>query len=153
MTRINLIEPKYLADSHAFAEWREIVRVPTLLRDSLKKKTVREIFQSIPKRYSMGTGHVKFFLDKQEFLMRRHIALTDELHLRGYALNESKTSEEIFQEGIDKQFFLGYNPDREETKENVERVLLRIEEKESFYKYYREPVETGFYRAIYKDFL
>jgi deoxyribonuclease (pyrimidine dimer) len=149
MTRINLIDPKLLADQHCHAEHREIVRIPTLLRDTLNKKSRNEINRSIPSEYTMGQGHVKFFLDKMGFLHDRHVALTEELHLRGYNLNDTKTSEEIFLQGIDKEFCLVYNPDKKAVKTNVERILTRIEEKESFYKFMKEPCPVGFFRQIY----
>lgn len=151
MTRINLIDPKYLADQHAMAEWREMVRIPTLLRDTLTKKSRNEINRSIPSEYTMGAGHVKFFLDKMKFLHDRYVSISDELHLRGYNLNFAKTPEEIFFDGIDKDFLLSYNPDRKAIETNVERILARIEEKETFYRYYRDPVYPGFFRTIYKE--
>ena len=153
MTRVNLIDPKLLADSHLFSEWREIVRIPTLLRDTFNKKSRNEINRSIPPEYTMGAGHVKFFLDKMQFLHDRHVALTEELHLRGYNLNDTKTSEEIFLQDIDNDFCLSYTPSKKEIKTNVERILARIEEKESFYKFMKEPCPVGFFRTMYDDFL
>lgn len=153
MTRINLIDPKYLADQHAMAEWREMTRIPTLLRDTLQKKSRNEINRSIPSEYTMGTGHVKFFLDKMKFLRDRYVKITEELQARGYSLTLTKTADEIFFLGIDKEFCLDYNPDLKSVKINVERILTRIEEKESFYKFMKEPCPKGFFRSMYADYI
>ena len=73
MTRINCIPVEQLLDQHLFAEYREITRVASLQR-------------SLPDygKYTMGTGHVKFFYNKGLYLADRCNALLLELAKRGF---------------------------------------------------------------------
>ena len=84
MTRINLIHPKELMDQHLLAEWREIKMIPASLRRSLKTKSISEVIKSIPKDYTLGSGHVKFFYNKHIYLCKRYTELTKELQKRNF---------------------------------------------------------------------
>lgn len=64
MTRINCIPVSELTDQHLLAEYRELPRLSKLAR----LPNPKEVF---PLNYKMGTGHVKFFYDKGEYLRRR----------------------------------------------------------------------------------
>jgi deoxyribonuclease (pyrimidine dimer) len=79
MTRINCIEPKLLYNKHLFIEYRELPRVFNLARRLSS-------YEKVPS-YTMGTGHVKFFYDKLEYLINRQKLLVDELLGRGYRLS------------------------------------------------------------------
>lgn len=57
MTRINTIDPVDLLDQHLFIEYREITRVATLHRAPKPGEVM-------PQNYTLGTGHVKFFMTK-----------------------------------------------------------------------------------------
>ena len=66
MTRINAgIPPKVLTDQHLLAEHREIKRLPAVFAKNLKPT-------GIPKQFTLGTGHVKFFLDKGKYTLKRY---------------------------------------------------------------------------------
>lgn len=54
MTRINLVEPRYLTDEHLLAEYRELPRVFTYVDR-------HGIAEDRPESYKLGKGHVKFF--------------------------------------------------------------------------------------------
>lgn len=79
MTRINVVPVEELCDQHLLAEWRELPRM-----NGFADKCVDA---SIPGEYVLGAGHMKFFLDKAQFLERRHMELTAELERRGFNLN------------------------------------------------------------------
>ena len=76
MTRINLPPPPFLTDEHLFAEWRELPRVFALSRDA----------RPTPPTFTLGAGHMRFFLPFLGWLGRRHAALTAECIARGYNL-------------------------------------------------------------------
>ena len=70
MTRINVgIRPSELTDRHLLAEHREIKRVPNAI------KSGRYVLEGIPAKFCVGTGHVKFFYNKLEYLRRRYRSL------------------------------------------------------------------------------
>lgn len=73
MTRINCIPVKELTDKHLLAEYRELPRVFNLAKPD----------PTAPDRYVLGTGHIKFFYDKLEYLAKRQKQLIKELNRRG----------------------------------------------------------------------
>lgn len=82
MTRINLIDPKFLCDQHLLAEHRELTRIPNSIlsgKYSLEGK-------HIPTQYVLGTGHVTFFLNKIDFLFERYLQLHQECLNRNFAV-------------------------------------------------------------------
>ena len=79
MTRINVgIPPAELVNQHLIAEHREIKRIPNCI---VKGKYSME---GIPKRFKLGTGHVKFFYNKLLYLKNRYISLYNECIKRGF---------------------------------------------------------------------
>lgn len=60
MTRINLIDPSHLTKRHLIAEYKEI----TQFLHNVKKSNLKDI----PKHFTLGTGHVKFFYNKGEYV-------------------------------------------------------------------------------------
>ena len=86
MTRINAdIDPVTLHRRHLIAELREITMVPAALTRALRTKSKEEILKSVPKKFTLGTGHVRFFYDKQTFLYYRFKQLIKEMQKRGYS--------------------------------------------------------------------
>ena len=111
MTRINSgVEPWELCDQHLVAEYKEITRVQTLLCNKLKSQTPQEILSEIPKTFTLGTGHVKFFLDKQYYLYVRFHNLKAEMVRRGfnakinYEIKISKEYLDHFWDGVSNFF-------------------------------------------------
>mgnify|MGYP002480279105 CR=1 FL=1 len=78
MTRINIgINPQRLKTKHLIAEHREIKRIPNTISSGKAKIT------GIPETFRLGTGHVKFFYDKQEYLRKRYLSIYAECVKRG----------------------------------------------------------------------
>ena len=70
MTRINVgIQPSELTNRHLLAEHREIKRVPNVI------KSGRYNLDGMPSKFCLGTGHVKFFYNKLEYLRHRYRSL------------------------------------------------------------------------------
>lgn len=79
MTRINCgIPPKELNSKHLIAEHREIKRIPNLIKKG------KYCLKGKPDKFTLGTGHVKFFYDKLKYLKNRYIELYDECISRGF---------------------------------------------------------------------
>ena len=83
MTRINCgVAPAELPDKILLAELREIKRIPNAIRNG------RYSLQGIPKEFTLGTGHVKFFYDKLEYLYDRYLSLRLEALDRGFNVSD-----------------------------------------------------------------
>jgi hypothetical protein len=79
MTRINAgIPPKELVDKHLMAEHREIKRVPNCIAKG------KYNLSGMPSKFTLGTGHVKFFYDKLMYLKNRYEELYAECKRRGF---------------------------------------------------------------------
>ncbi|MFN6269271.1 MAG: pyrimidine dimer DNA glycosylase/endonuclease V [Akkermansiaceae bacterium] len=122
MTRINVIPVSELTTKHLVAEYREITRLPNNLKKSLSRKVPFSL-DEIPKEYTMGTGHVKFFYNKMKYLQYRFEDLVREMKLRGY--NPTYTDSSIFIPK-DSTFYNDYIPTEKAKEINRERISLRL---------------------------
>jgi deoxyribonuclease (pyrimidine dimer) len=91
MTRINLIPPSELFDQHLVAEYRETFMVVAALRRSLNRKSPFDPVKEIPKRFTLNSGHVKFFYDKLIYLENRYKSLIQEMLDRGMKPDPNRT--------------------------------------------------------------
>ena len=83
MTRINLVNPQELSDQHLVAEYREIFMVGSALQRSMKSANWEINKQKLPKKFTLNTGHVRFFYNKGKYLHNRYIKLIKEMKNRG----------------------------------------------------------------------
>lgn len=150
MTRINLVPVEDLADQHLFAEWREIKMIPVKLRKLHSTKPTHVIADSIPAKYTMSTGHVRFFYNKMLFLYQRYIKLSDELRTRDYSIAEHDPTE-LFLAGIVPEMQDPmWEPSKEEIAISVERISTRLNEKPDWYRYYGDVKSPKFFTDLYK---
>jgi len=83
MTRINAgIPPNELSDKHLLAEHREIKRIPNAIRNN------RANLLDLPKEFTLGQGHVRFFYDKLFYLFVRYKSLLKECRRRGFNVTD-----------------------------------------------------------------
>lgn len=134
MTRINAgIPPKELTDQHLLAEHREIKRMPAVFVKNLNPI-------GIPKKFTLGTGHVKFFVDKGKYTLKRYKLLYAECIKRGFEVTDYSHNWEVYEEHPD------YNKDYKETSEAVELLIERITERLSASKqkprYYSKEIKV-----------
>lgn len=116
MTRINVGVPvKELTNKHLIAEHREIKRIPNMV-GSGRAKVV-----DIPKEFTLGTGHVKFFYNKLGYLQKRYIELYKECIERGFVVTNYENS----WENIPKHLMNDYIP----TKKDEELIRQRIQKR------------------------
>lgn len=81
MTRINYgIHPSLLPDKLLLAEHREIKRIPKVFEKSIKSGSIKRI----PKNFTLGKGHVLFFIDKPSYTYSRYLDLYKECLSRGF---------------------------------------------------------------------
>jgi hypothetical protein len=78
MTRINCIPPSELTRQHLVAEYRELPRIFGMVLSMVERGVTSPAQAKIPPTYRMGTGHMKFFCDKLEYLVQRQRALVDD---------------------------------------------------------------------------
>lgn len=122
MTRINIIPPAELCDQHLLAEHRELTRIPNLVAKG------KFSLEGQPSDYKLGTGHVKFFFDKMQFLFERYNSLHEECLARGFNVKN------IWPENLTKDefFWKNYIPTESAILKNRERIKIRMPEKPRF---------------------
>jgi hypothetical protein len=124
MTRINVVPAKELLDEHLRAEYREITRIP----NHLVKVGMKPNMDNQPSRYTLGTGHVKFFYAEMAWLKKRFEELSIEMDTRGF-----KTGKEwnyTFSIDLSKD----YKVTEEDLKVNRGRIMDRMPKNPHYYK-------------------
>ena len=143
MTRINTnIDPADLTDQHLVAEYRELPMVHAALRKSLKTKSVNEVLKSIPKKFCLNTGHVKYFYDKLGFLSDRYDSLKKEMIRRGMHPDPNRV---LDTSGIPYVFFKTASFDKEDHKVICSRISERVTAKPGFYRMQSQVVDVEEY--------
>jgi deoxyribonuclease (pyrimidine dimer) len=84
MTRINLVDPSLLSDQHLIAEYKEILQWCGSFRKSLNSVRGVKVLE-IPREFTLGEGHVKFFYDKGLYIKKRFDAVRFEMAYRGFS--------------------------------------------------------------------
>ncbi len=141
MVRINLINPKFLADQHLIAEYNEI-----LMLFGYVKKHPHTHFNSIPKSYRLGQGHIIFFKDKLKYLEKRFELIKKEMKKRGF-----KGEVKINLNRFDKKLIKDWKPRKEDKKIIKKRLAMKINLKPDYYRYYRERKSKNFLIRMIKD--
>ena len=118
MTRINCVPPEELSRQHLLAEWKELPRVFTLAEKAYVSG--REVIA--PERYTLGTGHVKFFYTRLGYCRKRWYALEREMKRRGYKPSFINPPLVLI---ADKEWFKDWKPDDEAIMINRQRIAER----------------------------
>jgi hypothetical protein len=117
MTRINCgIPPAELTKKHLIAEHREIKRIPNVIskgKYSLKGQ---------PESFTLGTGHVKFFYDKQLYLLNRYREIYSECLKRGFNVTDYSSA----WDNVPKSLFNNYIPTDRDRQIVRERIAERL---------------------------
>lgn len=117
MTRINVgIPVKTLIPKHLLAEHREIKRIPNMIKNGRLKN-----FNDVPKEFTLGKGHVKFFYNKLGYLLKRYKEIYNECLSRGYDVQNYESA----WDGIKPELMGDYKP----TIRDVDIVMQRIKER------------------------
>lgn len=149
MTRINVLDPEDLTDSHLMAEYRELPMVHGSLARTLRSK--RGVDHSrISPVYTLNTGHVYQFYPRGLWLYNRYQALIAELKHRGYDIHPSERSVDwsIFK---DNGLYGDWIPDENSYRVNGDRILLRISQKPEFYTLNKIKINMIEYSSLIKE--
>lgn len=123
MTRINCIPPSELVDKHLVAEYRELPRIFGLVKKAQERGLTPSNINAAPD-YVLGTGHVKFFYDKLQYLQKRQQMLINEMRKRGFKPNFVNV-EELMQ-GINQMWYGDWEPDEKAMAINRARIKERL---------------------------
>jgi len=132
MTRINIVPTKELADQHLVAEYRELFMVGSALARTLKSPNRDKSLSSIPEKFTLNTGHVKFFYNKGKYLHKRYDELVEEMKRRGM----NPDPERVFKrEQWPDELYQDWQPDDQELAIVRQRIQERIDAKPDWYRW------------------
>lgn len=126
LVRVNLINPKNLADQHLIAEYNEI-----LMLLGYVKKFPKIDYGKIPKKYCLGKGHILFFKDKLLYLKKRHELIKKEMENRGFKITKT-----IDLNKFRKNLKNDWKPNNQDKKIIRKRLIEKLKKKPEFYTYY-----------------
>lgn len=134
MTRINSAIPvKCLTDEHLLAEHREIKRLPYCLRKAIGSGSI----DKIPEKFTLGKGHVLFFLNKMSFVLERYSEIYYELIHRGFDVQDYSDN----WKEIDSKYLNKHNCTLDEKKLLIDRINDRIiKSKKKCWHYYGKTI-------------
>jgi deoxyribonuclease (pyrimidine dimer) len=145
--RINVIDPRYLADQHLVAEYRELKMLPKSLLRTLRSKKGFDS-KKVSKHYTLNTGHGYFFYNKVQFIVDRFKLILKEMEYRKFTTN----FRELPLDGIPKEFFGNYKITEEAIQINLERIRLRIAGKPTWFKYFGGPMRQFDWEVLYEKY-
>lgn len=133
MTRINSsINVKNLTDEHLLAEHREIKRLPSVYK---KRIDTNRSFNDVPSEFTLGTGHVLFFVNKGTFTLSRYIEIRNECIKRGFKVEDYRKNWLVY------HIFNDYTPTDKEYNLLVERISDRLfNSKKEYWHYYGKKI-------------
>ena len=132
MTRINLINPNELSDQHLIAEYREIFMVGSALQRSLKSLNWQKTRESLPEKFTLNRGHVKFFYNKGKYLHKRYISISKEMRNRGMNLDPNRRFK---REQWPDYLYNDWKPNRIDIDLIKDRINQKISQKPSWYRW------------------
>lgn len=119
MTRINSAIPvERLTDEQLLAEHLEITHLPYFLGRALQSGSINHI----PREFTLGTGHITFFLDKMLFTLNRYNAIREECTARGFAV----TNMSYKWDSVPEQYMNDYTPTPKDYSDLIRRIESRI---------------------------
>lgn len=135
MTRINADIPvQLLSDHHLRAEQKEIARLPLLFKSRDAKRIAHT---EIPLNFTLGPGHLLFFMDKGQWVFDRLTNLTGECVRRGIGqlkvLNPRRIDNWIAYTEFSKVRYRWSNHDRILVINRIiDKMLSRIKDRENY---------------------
>ena len=146
--RINVIDPRFLADQHLVAEYRELKMLPKSLIRSIQSKKGLDL-NKVSKHYTLNTGHGYFFYNKITFIEERFKALIEEMEYRKFQANFRELP---VLDLIPEYLFNNYIPTDDAKLTNLERIRLRIDDKHTWFKYFGHPMSRIDWDNLYKKY-
>ena len=137
MTRINLVPPEELSDQHLVAEYREIFMVGSSLQRSLRSPNWERTQKTIPTKFTLNKGHVKFFYNKGKYLSERYDELIQEIKRLKMRPEPSPTFKK---EQWPDELFNTWKPNDYDLKVIRKRITTKINLKPDWYKWNGEKI-------------
>ncbi|MBS3108094.1 endonuclease V [Candidatus Woesearchaeota archaeon] len=138
MVRINLINPKKLADQHLIAEYNEILMLLGYIRKHPRLK-------DIPNDFHLGKGHMLFFKNKLGYIKNRFESVKKEMQRRNFHasknLNLSKFS---------INHLKNWKPKIIDIKLIKKRIRYKIKLKPGYYRYFGKKKNKLFFLKLLK---
>jgi deoxyribonuclease (pyrimidine dimer) len=133
--RINAgILVKNLSDEHLRAEEAEIAMCPGFYNRVWKGKSL------IPSQFTLGKGHISFFMNKKSWTLRRYKELHEECIKRGFAGIKDKSDRwSTWNSSVD----IDYVPSSRDLQIIKERIISKINNSTGAFHYYRKRIEKG----------
>lgn len=144
--RINCIPVELLSDQHLRAEWLELLLLPPYLARSLKSKKGLVLTDSI--RYTLNTGHARFFYNKIPYVVNRYRQLGEEMRKRGFNINPQLSFDHL---NLPKECYTEWEPNEQDQLVNLERIESRISRKPAWYTYHRRASNWQIFYQDYKQ--
>ena len=126
-----------LADQHLVAEYREMFMVGSALQRTLASKNRDKSLSSIPEKFTLNTGHVKFFYNKGEYLHKRYKQLVSEMKARGMNPDPER---KFKREQWPDELYNDWTPSDQEQAILRQRLQERIDMKPDWYRW-TKPVD------------
>jgi deoxyribonuclease (pyrimidine dimer) len=133
MVRINIVNPRKLADQHLIAEYNEILMLFGYVKKHPKK-------YEITHDYCLGKGHIRFFKDKLLYLKKRHELIKKEMQRRGFQKNKT-----INLKDFPKELQKGWKPQPKNFRLIKKRLREKIRLKPDYYRYERKKRSKKFF--------
>ena len=96
MTRINTgVNPSNLTNEHLLAEHREIKRICSLY---WKRRNSSRVLKPLPSEFTLGKGHVLFFIDKPVYTLARYLSIHDECLARGFDVTDYSEQWQLYKD-------------------------------------------------------
>ena len=131
MTRINCAIPvEYLTDEHLLAEHREIARLPWNVSEAIRSGSIKN---KVPSKFTLNSGHVLFFVNKNKFTLNRYKEIREECKKRGFNVSDCESN---WNTNDCSQYMGDYTPTQEDKDILIERIELRIKESPKKYWHY-----------------
>ncbi|ABX09126.1 pyrimidine dimer DNA glycosylase/endonuclease V [Prochlorococcus marinus] len=132
MTRINLVKPIELSDQHLIAEYREIFMIGSALQRSMKSPNWNITKESLPKNFTLNTGHVRFFYNKGKYLYKRYLDIIEEMKRRGMNPNPRRL---FNKEQWPDELYNDWTPNEIDIQVVKERIKEKINQKPHWYRW------------------
>lgn len=132
MTRINsAINVLNLTDEHLLAEHREIKRIPSVYSKHNNKNKI------IPPKFTLGTGHVLFFINKPFFTILRYKQLYEECLKRNFKVENYIDNWNVYENVKNGHILNDHVSSMEEYHLLLDRITERITNtKKPYWHYY-----------------
>lgn len=120
MTRVNYgINPKILPDKLLLAEHREIKRIPKVFEKSLVSGSI----DKIPEKFTLGKGHVLYFINKPSYTYSRYIELYQECISRGFLVENYSNNWYIYK--LHRIVDSSTRPNKRDLEIIIDRLITR----------------------------